>query len=296
MATLILPFLNKKVTVFKGPALYLSDSVLVDKLQEEDAGLIHQTISVDEITIVPQLAKCVYINDFDDLNSEYLADRLAAQARFLFNAFRESNPVALPIGIIFDTSTRKKKRTLNKLWLETPRETMFLKSKEYRLKKDTTREDLINFYKIICKAFSKNKNLQHTLYRFNSALVRSSIYDKIVDLTIALESLIEGETELAYRVALCSSILAEPDESKRPDLFNMIKRLYDARSKIVHGTSLSYKKRKKVIDPVEHNWDKLLRTALNAIVYYVIFLSKKKKEQWPEHLKKIVLGVDTRII
>jgi hypothetical protein len=54
-----------------------------------------------------------------------------------------------------------------------------------------------------------------------------------------IESLIGARAELRYRIALCAAALLENRGPQRFERYTVIKKLYDVRSKAVHGSSIS---------------------------------------------------------
>lgn len=78
--------------------------------------------------------------------------------------------------------------------------------------------------------------LQIALIMYYRAVSSREAIEDFIDLVTALEALYsDGTGELRYKISLRASILIEKDSSKRHDLFEKLKDMYDARSKIVHG-------------------------------------------------------------
>lgn len=89
------------------------------------------------------------------------------------------------------------------------------------------------------RATRGDKALGIALRRFDLASGRESNEDALIDLWIAFEALLlpDGTTELNYRVALRLARLCGDTPEQRQDIFSWAKKSYNARSKIVHGTS-----------------------------------------------------------
>ena len=84
----------------------------------------------------------------------------------------------------------------------------------------------------------RHRRLQVALGRFNVVYERSRSEDKLVDLWIALESLFlkRGEQmELSYRAALRIARFLGEGPGQRVELFETMKKSYNARSRVVHG-------------------------------------------------------------
>ena len=75
--------------------------------------------------------------------------------------------------------------------------------------------------------------------RLNSAALRSDEVDSIIDLCIGLEALLTDEThtEMTHKLALRVAALSKLLESRYApdDVFRAVKRIYNYRSKLVHG-------------------------------------------------------------
>lgn len=102
------------------------------------------------------------------------------------------------------------------------------------------------------------------LSRFTDGYERIKSEDKIIDYMIALEALYlqEGTAELSYRLAHRVSVLLTKDKKERRRLFEMTRKSYDLRSKIVHGSKydLSHKKVWFVEDTLRQSINKFLKT------------------------------------
>lgn len=73
--------------------------------------------------------------------------------------------------------------------------------------------------------------------RFADAQRRAAFEDRIIDLSIAAEALFLTQTgsELSFRLQTRAAVWLGKDKTERRDVAARFKRLYDARSKIVHG-------------------------------------------------------------
>lgn len=81
-----------------------------------------------------------------------------------------------------------------------------------------------------------NSKITYSVRRFiSSSSTRSDPRDALVDAVIGLESLFGDRSDLSTTVATCAAKLCEDNQPKRDAVFLMIKKIYDTRSKIVHG-------------------------------------------------------------
>jgi hypothetical protein len=83
-------------------------------------------------------------------------------------------------------------------------------------------------------------NLPLILDRFDSAYSRHSAPDRLIDLWIALEALVlpDGGGELRYRAALRLAHLVGRGADDKRQVFELARRSYDCRSRVVHGSSV----------------------------------------------------------
>lgn len=114
-------------------------------------------------------------------------------------------------------------------------------SKMTREKSDLVREIFLAMEE------SRRKEFILARDRINFAALRDHEADAVIDATIALESLLTGDSkqEMTYKLAVRLAALSRLAKfSKRPArVFQEIKKLYDYRSAIVHGSTSAEKKR-----------------------------------------------------
>lgn len=144
------------------------------------------------------------------------------------------------------------------------------------------------------------KGIEVAMRRFNSAYNRDFAEDKIIDLTVALEScLLSNEQELSYKFSLRgTSLLADV----RVDLEQtklLLDLMYNIRSKIVHQGAIlndlpkDICKKINLLQPpvrpnqIHHNFEEIVRDALKI---YIQHLTKG------EDIEAIRKSLDNRII
>ncbi len=84
-------------------------------------------------------------------------------------------------------------------------------------------------------------NLKLALRRYSLSDLRPNIEDSMVDLLIAAEAifLTDSDAELSYRLShRAAHFLSPTDRSKQREIFTKMKKAYEVRSKIVHGTEI----------------------------------------------------------
>ena len=106
--------------------------------------------------------------------------------------------------------------------------------------------------------------------------------DALVDLCICLESLIESQTEVSFRFAMCLAKVSGLKDAE--EISELLADLYDFRSKVVHGAD-SNKQHKKV----EPNIAKLRLAARAILTAYILYLAEHTQAEWKQHLKSSLL-------
>lgn len=288
-SSLLFPVLNKSFTTYKGPPWYLSSETSVRSLTIEEYGLVFRDTSVYyRYPLAEKKTKRIRIDNIDSEDVHRRATEEYIKISFLFNYFRNNHPVllALPMHL----STIRKTSFKGIIELDYVGDLRRIMDQSYRLKPDTTKGTLNEFMTVLTRVLEQNKHVLITLSRFNSALLKQNPFDRIVDLTIALESLIDGNIELAHRFSVYNAWSAERDTSKREETYKLLKNLYSARSEIVHGGSSD-----KRIKKAQGSWDKLLSIARNALGYYLLYLYDHSLNGWHQHQKNLELGKDQRV-
>jgi hypothetical protein len=132
------------------------------------------------------------------------------------------------------------------------------------------------------------------LGRFHDSYERRNETDKLIDLCIALESLyVRDRDELAYRLALRCAYFLEGD--KPAETFRAVKDIYDARSKIVHGTP-----RQPNDEQLEHlvaEAEKYVRRSICKLlsnIQYIDGFRKKPGKNGIQFLDKIIFDASAR--
>lgn len=117
--------------------------------------------------------------------------------------------------------------------------------------------------------------------------------DRIVDQLIALEALAGSGTELRFRLAFRVSSLLASDDDERLALFEAMKRYYDVRSKIVHGSDLRAAERALVEDDGELRAlvRRLIRAVIAATVHSELRLTGRYID---EQLDRVLLDTTMR--
>lgn len=291
---LFMPLLHKKVTTFDGPAWYFSEGMYLETILDEDySALQRDKLEDHHKTYVNIRTTCLYIDDpiFDDLQ-EY-AKRVAIQIKYVLNNFTINTPTVLPYAALVVVGARSRIKEV--IDLEAITNVHSYTQQIFKLRSSAQPHTISTFYNIVDKCCRDHRSLQFTLARFNSGFTRQDIYDRIVDITISLESLISGSSEVSFKFALYNAFTAETDAKARKTAFELLQALYSARSGIVHG-DIASRDKVKVLERIQTNWPQIIQTARAALNYHLIFVNEKGLANWDQHLKDLVFGIDERIV
>jgi len=118
-------------------------------------------------------------------------------------------------------------------------DTFVVDNGNYIIQKEETERftDLWRKYREI--DFSQDRALNTAINRYNDSFTRREVEDRIIDLVIAFETIFLKENEkmeLTFKLALRTAVFLEGIDIKRENLFEFIKKAYDIRSVIIHGS------------------------------------------------------------
>jgi len=290
---LIFPILNKNASIFTGPLLYLSDKVSIETMSSEDIGLITTHPSDEYKSLLPKNAKVINIRDVDATDIDNIVRANSTILCFILNYMKDEHPISLSFAAQISKKTKSKVDKIIEMPVSADTHTQ--RKNVYKLKKTNKGSDLADFYKVVMTVYEKHQHILLTLDRFNSALWRKLENDKIVDITIALESLIDGNSELQYKFSLYNSFASEADVTKRGDVSKTLKQLYNARSAIVHGSAMTKNEHDKKIKPIIDNWNEIVKIAEKAIGYHLLYLYGHDISSWYSHQENMAIGSEARI-
>lgn len=218
--------------------------------------------------------------DNSDYNDPEIRSRIFS-AIFSLNVACQEFPIVIDRGFLLRTA---RKTSLVKVFEEYGHTHQI--SGKFTISKDFDISALSELSDSTFLALSQHPPLKITLSRFNSSLGRRAFDEKIVDICIALESIFDAKSEIAFQFALYNSIISEQDANKRHAIFLLLKKLYTQRSNIVHGSQ-----------EINHEWatekwDDIMRIAKTAIMQKIDYLSKHNHATWKPHLENLALGAN----
>jgi len=293
MEYLIIPILNKKITLFQGPILYLNENIYFDKLSDDEHSAFFRFAEDDfKNTIDINKTKCIKFFSEEPITAESVKV-LKVKIIFCLNIFTENNPLLTTWGGILTGEKNLKIKEI--VEFEALAGVQKLSLKEFKIQIGLKRQFVIDTYKIINESLTKSPEVMFTLEKYNSALMRTEFFDKIVDTTICFETLTIGNTELTYRLSLNIAYISGDTADERLETFDRMKLLYDVRSKIVHG-DLSGASILRKIELVRSSWNVYEKILKSSVFYFLIFIRQKSKGEWEDHLKGLILGTDNKII
>lgn len=168
-----------------------------------------------------------------------------------------------------------------------------------------TQDDVSKFIEF-CKEF-ENKGISNIPYmnlairRFGQANERESVEDRIIDLFISAEALflssdMKVEGELVYRLSHRASMLIGKDPERQSKIFDFMKKSYNARSAIVHGSISTLKPPlkadKKTRMSVEEYCLNICEELEDILRYSIVHLVAEKDKLFRINDKQVVISWD----
>ena len=134
------------------------------------------------------------------------------------------------------------------------------------------------------RCFLAQKNLRDrmhvTAHRYIKYSRSRTEQDALLDLAISLESLLDSQTEIAFRFATSLSKVTGARGEEALKLATILHDLYDIRSKIVHGNHQVTRLTRKIAPKLPE----LHRLARRILTTYLLYASEKTYEEWTTFL------------
>jgi hypothetical protein len=290
---LIIPLLNSEAVGLEIPTLFLSKNITVKVIDDEDFTALCRDAEELYRPLVSPKTMCVYVEEPAEKGIAQVATSLAARIQFTFKTFSTS-PMLISHAAIMEKEGAAKPRLKESVELSTLTYSDDLRNTQFLFNAGTNSEQLHDWFTVVNTATEKHDPVHITLGRFNSALIRTDVFDKIIDVTISMESLIKSVQELKFKFALFHAFLCEADPERRLELFEQLQTLYDARSSIVHGDIAAKASAKKIQQTIDRI-DSLIGVAQRSISYYLSYLYNNSPDKWQNHLEGLVIGSEQRI-
>ena len=288
---IVLPILNRDTSLFR--SLELSESTTIKPVEDAHFSRIIHSAPERYQTLLKPKTKCAYVALKDGEEVEKRLRDASILVRFTMNFMCETGPLIFAFGLYAEEI--KKFRPLEYFDIPAGAERKDLAAIKYKIRPGSTADTIKKYHSTVEAAVTKHPGAILALNRMNWFLTKDEFEDRIIDLTIGLESLIPGKDELRYRFSLYLAFITEPDPAKRLENFKLFRALYDTRSRIVHGGDHD-KQSEKSEEIVREKADDLKRLSLSAINYYLFFLSSNVPANWQQHLQELVLASAPRAV
>ena len=278
----ILPVLNKSFTTFRGPTWWLSEKVQFRALSEAEHRLISE-YTTQEFMKSQENRKALIISDLPKDN-EKVVRNIALSAQVSMNLVSAIDPVIFTYGYVVGSAVISQIKSEYEFGLWGDSTT--LSKQKYKITTGVSRAEVSELYNLTMGSLNKTPSLRVTYNRFCSSLVKQNNEDKLIDLSIALESLVPGGGEFKFRFPYFLSLISETDTTERKKIFDLLEDLYDARSGLVHGSDDRSKQIKNCIS----NWGKLVQIASKCLFYRIVAENQNPAIIWKEHLRELAYG------
>lgn len=289
--TVLLPILNEVCVTYRGPSWWIADGLQFRSLSNHEArficentpgGFEHRVEPDQKVLVLTNLQQGPYKQVKASQRIE--VNNIALCSQVVLNLVADADPIIIPYGVVLSEAFTTQLRGVYEF--EVWGDTLALRRKRYRIKKGIYRREIQALYGMAISALKRSPEIEITLSRFHSALLKGNSHDKLIDLTISLESLVPGGGEFRFRFPYFLSLVIEKDISERKGVFNDLRNLYDARSALVHGSP----DRGSSVDQAINNWDRLVTFAKHCVLYRIQFECEVTDTKWKEHLTDLSYG------
>lgn len=293
MIRIILPIPHRNVS-FDGPTWYFEENIYLSSISDEDYSAFQSDDIHDHYQSMIEIdSTCAYIEKEGKGEFQDFAKRMSIELKFVMNNFASSSPIVFPFAAsIASLPEAKIEETID---IDAIPNLHLFKEQDYVIRAGADPATISQYFKMVHNCCEEDPSLLFPLERYNSSLIRSDIFDQIVDLSISLEYLIRMKTEIRYRFSLHNSFVSCHEDKDRERAFELLQALYDVRSSIVHG-DISSKSYRKSYKKVLSSWDEIIRIARSALNYYLIFVSSNSRNDWGPHVKDLIIHHSTRIV
>ena len=290
----VLPFCHN-VSGFIKPSHSLDDSIFIRNLTAEEYGTIAQA-KVDAGANVDANATALFVRYPTDSIDERTRVGLAILGvLYALNHARAAAPASFEYAFYLSVNGGRIAQLVDYTAVDTNEFVRARSHAEYGIAADFDVAALAPFVQLISSGLKRMPRLQITLQRYYNSLMRRSLTDRVVELTIALESLISSEkTELRFRFSLLLSVAAHDDPKRRTAAYELLQKLYDARSGVVHGSGKAATL-SKLLTGLEKSWADLDALARQVINYFIVFSEKNDPTLFNKHLVEVILGTQARV-
>lgn len=123
--------------------------------------------------------------------------------------------------------------------------------------------------------------IQITADRYLRYIRSNKTGDALLDLCISLESLLDASTEILFRFGLSLAKITGERGPKAEALAGLLSRLYEVRSKIVHGDPQAT----RLLERLRPELPALHELARRILTLYILYMSDNSRENWKCHVR-----------
>jgi len=140
---------------------------------------------------------------------------------------------------------------------------------------------LLQWLRRCVEAKTRLKERMHiTAHRFVRSLRADNAADKIMDLCISLESLLDHQTEVSFRFSISLARVLETKGILCQKNAALLADLYEARSKLAHGDPAAV----KLVRNFEGRFAEVYALAKELLSTYVLYTSDHSRDEWKQHI------------
>ncbi len=276
------------------PILNLTDDITFQKISAIDFDALLDTDQYDKdvnyLKYIQADSMAFYISTNEQKDFENYSNQIISIIKFILLMVTEDKElIYFPYAFLINTDDNKVKEFIE---TDDAKNIHKQKSQKIALRKEIPPDELSIYANIVYKVAIANPNINFMLQRFFSSQLKLNKYDKIVDLSICLETMIVTSTEISFQFALSHTKLYNDNKENTKKNHELLKHFYNARSKIVHG---DVKNGEDDIKYVIDNWEFLRSIALKNMHYYFLYNAEHRDVKWKDHLANILIGIESPI-
>lgn len=119
-----------------------------------------------------------------------------------------------------------------------------------------------------------------TAHRFVRSARAENSADRVMDLCISLESLLDHQTEVSFRFSISLARVIGKKGAVSEKNAALLADLYEARSKLAHGDPAAG----KLVRTLEPRFPEVYALAKELLTTYVLYVSEHSRDEWKTHI------------
>lgn len=282
MTKIYIPIRNPKLKINNkivkdGAIYYLDDKSVINYLTNDEYGAVSKI--PDSYATLFKRESIWIVSELDGVHnkSSSVPYEFSSRVQYIFNAFRDQDfsTLSISFGILINGNVAEVIDIGQTEYHETEA------SKDFKCATGVKWETIKDTYQLLTRACNKYKKLYLTINKFNSSLGRKKDEDKIIDLTISLESTVQDDkSELSFKFALLNTYASGiTNLADRLKTYEMLKSLYNTRSTIVHGGK-DEQKTKELIEKTAGQIEEIESLTVRVITQIAFFLENNDAKLW----------------